>query len=78
MFQEYPDIVNIPQLCKMLSIGRSSAYSLLQGKLISHVRVGRKYIIPKSAVIGFVSQPCYNDSQIIKGRLQIVNKGEVI
>ncbi len=75
MFQDYPDIVNIKQLGSMLGIGRSSAYALLHEKLIPHVRVGRKYIIPKSAVIGFVNQPCYNVTQIINDSgLQSVKK----
>ena len=60
MFQNYPDIVNVDHIVEMLNIGKSSVYSLLQTNQIKHVRVGRKYIIPKQAVIDFVNDTCYN------------------
>ena len=44
----------------MLGVGKSTAYSLLRNDAIPHVRVGRKYIIPKQAVVGFVQEACYN------------------
>lgn len=76
MFSEYPDIITVDHLTKMLKIGKSSAYSLLQNNQIRHVKVGRKYIIPKQAVLFFVGGLCYTDSQIIDGGLQLVKKGE--
>ena len=75
MFNEYPDVIKINHLMEMLNIGKSSAYALLQNNQIHHVRVGKKYIIPKAAVIGFLGQTCYNDDQIINGRLSLVKKG---
>ncbi len=78
MFSNYPDIVSVPQMCQMLGIGRNSAYSLLHADQIKHRRVGKKYIIPKTAVIGFVSEPeaCYNENQIRNGGLTLVKKGD--
>lgn len=78
MFSEYPDIITVDHLTKMLKIGKSSAYSLLQNNLIRHVKVGRKYIIPKQAVLSFVGGMCYTDSQIINGGLSLVKKGDVV
>lgn len=78
MFAEYPDIVTVDHLMQMLHIGKSSAYALLKSNQIQHVRVGRKYIIPKGAVIGFIRSMCYNDSQIIDGRLHLVTEGDVV
>ena len=75
MFLQYPDIVSVDQLAGMLNIGKSSAYALLRDKQIRHVKVGRKYIIPKSSVVSFVCQTSYNDNQIIDGGLQLVTKG---
>ena len=68
MFNNYPDIITVEQLAKMLNIGKSSAYSLLQNNQIHHVKVGKKYIIPKTAVLDFVGEIWYNDRQIINGR----------
>ena len=72
MFHNYPDIINVGQLCEMLGIGRNSAYDLLHSGQINHLHVGRKHIIPKAAVIGFIEQNCYTNRQIINGGLQIV------
>ena len=78
MFTEYPDIISVENLCEMLNIGKSSAYGLLRSNAIRHVRVGTKYIIPKNAVIGFVNPVCYNDEQIIDGRLPyLITKGDI-
>ncbi|MCC8123035.1 MAG: helix-turn-helix domain-containing protein [Oscillospiraceae bacterium] len=77
MFTDYPDILTTEQLAEMLHIGKSSAYALLKHNQILHVRVGRKYIIPKQAVIGFVQSMCYNHTQIINDGLQSVTKGVI-
>lgn len=55
MFQEYPDIVTVDDLQKMLRIGRNTAYGLIKDGSIKTIRVSpRKVIIPKSSVINFV------------------------
>ena len=69
MFTAYPDIVSIHQIMEMLSLGKSSVYALLRSNTIPHVRVGRKYIVPKQSVIHFLGSSCYNENQIINGRL---------
>ncbi|MNW36532.1 Helix-turn-helix domain protein [compost metagenome] len=55
MFEQYPDVVNIPQLCKMLGgISSKSAYKLLQANRIPHFKIGRAYKIPKIQVIAYL------------------------
>jgi len=76
MFDQYPDIVAVDDIREMLNIGKSSVYGLLQDNRIHHVKVGRKYIVPKTAVIAFANTMCYNDGQVINGRLSLVKKGE--
>jgi len=63
MFEQFPDIVSIEQVMQMLFIGKSTAYSLLKSNKIRHVRVGRRYLIPKKSVISFVSNSCYNGDE---------------
>ena len=60
MFDNYPDIVSVTDVMEMLGVGKSTTYTLLQSNAIPHVRVGRKYIIPKQAVIGFLQSAWYN------------------
>lgn len=53
MFTEYPDIVDIKDLQKMLGIGRNLAYSLVSGGYIKGITVGNKLRIPKINVINY-------------------------
>ena len=54
IFNEYGDIVSVDDVMKMLHIGRTAVYTLLQNGSIRSVKVCRKYIIPKQSVIDFV------------------------
>ena len=58
MVKEYPDGGSVEQLMEMLQIGQSLAYRLLRSGTIPAKRVGRKYIIAKVNVIGFVCGIC--------------------
>ena len=78
MFEEYPDVVTVNHLMKMLNIGKSSAYELLKNNQIGSVRVGKRYIIPKKAVVNLFDGVCYNGSQIIGGRLHEVMEGDIV
>ena len=54
MFEGYPDIIGIPELQKMLGIGRNLAYSLVSRGYIRGITVGNKLRIPKISVIDYV------------------------
>lgn len=55
MFTDYPDIVNLTQIRKMLGgISNSLAYRMLREKKIKSKKVGREYKIPKVNVIKYV------------------------
>ena len=47
IFKEYPDVVSVTQMSKMLGISEKSAYRLLKKNCIEHFKVGRTYKIPK-------------------------------
>ena len=55
LFSEYPDVVTVDDLQKMLKIGRNSAYDILKAGLIKTIKVGKRYIIPKQSVINFLA-----------------------
>jgi len=61
LFANYPEIVSVEDIMNMLHIGRRTAYNLLRTNQIKHVRIGKKYIIPKNSVIGFLDSTCYNE-----------------
>ena len=54
MFDNYDDVVNVDDLCKMLKIGKNKAYELLNGGNIKSIRIGKSYKIPKRYVIDFI------------------------
>lgn len=54
MFAEYPDIVTVAQLQKMLHISRQLSYELINSGQIRAFKVGNSYRIPKIDVIDFV------------------------
>lgn len=58
MFKDYADVVSVEEMCKMLRIGRNTAYSMLHDGVIKSYRNGKIYIIPKQSIINFVSDIC--------------------
>ena len=55
IFEEYPDLVSVGQMCVMLGgIGKRTAYSLLKDGAIRYVKVGRSFKIPKTSVVEFM------------------------
>lgn len=57
MFEDYPDVVEVKDLCRMLGgISRKMVYQLLTEQKIRSVRIGRSYKIPKVCVIEYLTQ----------------------
>ncbi|MCI9502927.1 MAG: helix-turn-helix domain-containing protein [Hungatella sp.] len=50
MLEQYNDIITIPELCEVLTIGRNRAYELLKTGQISAFQLGRNWKIPKIAL----------------------------
>lgn len=64
MFENYPDVVEVEDLRKMLGgISRKLAYRLLADDEIRSVKVGRSYKIPKVCVIKYLmgEEMCHID-----------------
>ena len=55
MFSEYPDIVTVPQMCKMLGgISLKTGYRLLKKGEIESSSIGRIYRIPKISILQYL------------------------
>lgn len=65
LFKNYPDVITIADLQRMLHIGRNAAYKLLQDKSIRSIRYGKKYIIPKSSVTNFIMEGIENEVSLL-------------
>ena len=53
-FSNYPDVVTPKEIQDMLRIGRNAVYELLKSGEIKSLRIGKKYIVPKSSVIKYL------------------------
>ena len=51
---ELPLVMSVPQLAKLLGIGRNAAYDIVNSGGIRSIKIGRTIRIPKSAVIEFI------------------------
>ncbi len=52
LFSDYPDVVNIEQMCKMLGgISIKTGYRILKENKINHFKIGRAYRIPKISIL---------------------------
>ena len=54
MFPEYPDVVSINQLRKILGISRHLAYDLVTTQKIYSLRIGNSFKIPKVCVVDYI------------------------
>ena len=56
LFEEYPDIVTVPQLREMLGVCKANACQLLNSGQIKCFRVGNVYRISKICVYDFLKE----------------------
>lgn len=56
MLENYPDVLEVKDICSVLRIGRKTAYQLLKSGKIPNRRIGRKYKIRKDAVIDYLQE----------------------
>ena len=57
MFNGYPDVINVRQMCEMLGgICEKTGYDLLHSGKIKYFTVGRSYRIAKAHLIEYITQ----------------------
>ena len=56
MFNSYPDVLSVKQLCEILDIGKNTAYRLLQSGDIKSIKIGKVYKIPKKYLKQYISK----------------------
>ena len=55
MLIDYPDVLNVEDVCKILGIGKKLVYSILKENNLDHPRIGRAYKIPKINLIQYLT-----------------------
>ncbi len=55
MLKEYPDILSVEQVSKVLGVSTKTCYKLLQNGNICCLKVGRSYRVPKAHLFTYLS-----------------------
>ena len=56
MLREYPDVMDIEQMCRVLHVSTKTGYRILQEGKIRSLQVGRSYRIPKTHLLSYLCQ----------------------
>lgn len=56
IFKDYPDIVGVQDICKMLGIGETKAYRLIKDGTLQRIPCGHTHKVAKITVIDYVLQ----------------------
>lgn len=56
MLSQYDAVLTVTELQEILGVGRNTAYSLLRSGAVPSIKVGKKYRIPKDAVLHYLAQ----------------------
>jgi len=54
IFEDYPDILNVNQLCQALDCGKNTAYNLINQGNIKALKIGNTWKIPKAYLIQYI------------------------
>lgn len=52
--KNYSEIITLDEFCEMLSIGKSTAYRLLNAGIVKAFKIGRIWKIPQQSVIDYI------------------------
>lgn len=52
---DLPLVLSVPELAKVLGIGRNAAYALVNSGEIRSIRIGKNIRIPQSALMDFLN-----------------------
>lgn len=59
MFKEYPEVMSVKQAAEALHICTKSIYRLVNENIIASVRIGKKILIPKYALVRYLQSAQY-------------------
>ena len=61
-FEEYPDVLDLKQVCEILRVSSKTGYSLIQGNEIKSLKIGRSYRIPKIFLLSYLGIEVSSDA----------------
>ena len=55
MFKDEPDVLTVPDVVRLLRIGKNSVYSLIKNGKIGSIKQGKKIIVPKVCLVEYLA-----------------------
>jgi excisionase family DNA binding protein len=55
----YGDILTLEDVCEILSIGKNTAYTMLNTKELQGFKIGHVWKIPKSSLESYITERCH-------------------
>ena len=56
LFREYPDVMDVKQISRLLRVSTKTVYNLIRNGSLPYLKVGREFRVTKVAVIQYVNQ----------------------
>jgi len=54
VLKEYPDVMDVVQMCQILSVSTKTGYKLINDGVIPCLKVGRSFRIPKTSLMKYL------------------------
>jgi len=54
VFKEYPDVLDVKQVSKLLGVSTKTVYRLLREGTIESLKIGREFRVPKVNIMRYV------------------------
>ena len=64
MLRDYPDVLNIEQVCQILGVSTKAGYKLIRDGKLCCLKVGRTYRIPKGHLFTFLCIGAQSQQQV--------------
>jgi excisionase family DNA binding protein len=69
---------SVEELAREIGISRQSAYAALRNNTIPHIRLGKRYILPKAAIAEWLRNPTAFDDALASNRPGVRNSVGVV
>ena len=71
-FEQLPLVLSVPEVARVLNLGRDTTYGLVRSGRIRSVRVGRQYRVPKAAGLPVVADEPLSPAEEEEARRQML------
>jgi excisionase family DNA binding protein len=74
MLQNYPDVLTVQDVSKILHCGENTVYDLLRSGELRSIRPRTKYLIPRRFILAFLGCEVYDNSVTETGEVTTIKE----